>query len=115
MSIKNYIDELENVNKEIAANKKRNATLRKRVKTLEAYIASYLESNEQIGLKYNGKAIIMKQTKRRVRKKVKEKKADVMNVLNSLGISNPDYVYTMVMKAQQGERVDDAKISIHDL
>ena len=35
--------------------------LRKRARELETNIAGYLESKEQTGLKYNGKAIILEQ------------------------------------------------------
>ena len=51
MTIKDYVEELEQIQSEIKRNNIRNSQLRKRVKELEASISEYLSEKGQHGLK----------------------------------------------------------------
>jgi vacuolar-type H+-ATPase subunit I/STV1 len=110
MSIKSYLDELENLQAEIKRNNTRNKILRQRIKELEANIRDYLEQKGQHGLKYNGNAIIVEQRERRPAKKKKDREADVLSLLESLGIEDPSYVYNKLQEIQKGEPIAEQKI-----
>ena len=72
MSIKSYIDELTLINIEIKRNNNINTKLRKRLKEIEVNITSYLKEKDQVGLKYNGKAILIENKEHRPTKKKKK-------------------------------------------
>ena len=112
MSIKSYVDELEKLNIEIKRNSERNKRLKKRVKELEKYISEYIVNKNQIGLKYNGSAILVEKKETRVRKKKKEKEESVLSLLKELGVSNPKNAYKLLQNAQKGNSVDTCKIKI---
>ena len=61
MSIKSYVDELEEIQHEIKRNNIKIVQLRQRIKELEANIKTYLNEKGQPGLKYKGKAIIIEE------------------------------------------------------
>ena len=110
MSIKSYIDELEQIQVEIKRNNTRNTMLRQRCKELEANISEYLSNKGQHGIKYNGKAVIIEQTEKRPVKKKKEKEADIISFLSKLGINEPSDVYKQLQNIQRSDPVEENRI-----
>lgn len=110
MSIKAYVDELEQIQVEIKRNNARNSILRQRSKELEANIFEYLAHKGQHGIKYNGRAIIMEQKEKRPVKKKKEKEADIISFLENLGVKDPADVYNQLQDVQRSDPVEENKI-----
>ena len=110
MSIKSYIDELEQIHSEIKRNNLRNHMLRKRTKELEENIFEYLKNKNQPGIKYNGKAVIMEQKEKRPIKKKKEKEADIISFFEKLGIDEPADVYNQLQNIQRCEPIEENKL-----
>lgn len=115
MSIKSYIDELEQLNNEIKRNNTNNRSLRARVLNVENNIKEYLDHKGQHGLKYNGKAIIMENTECRKRKKKKEKEDDVISLLMEFGIKDPKEAYKKIQETQKGIPIEQKKIKFKKL
>jgi len=115
MSIKAYVDELEQIQAQIRFNNETNRNLRKRCEQLETSIAEYLVQKGQHGLKYNGKAVIIESKERRPPKKKKDKDADIISVLEEFGISNPTEAYTRIQEAQKGVPIEQQKIKFKKL
>ena len=115
MSIKAYVDELEQIQAQIRFNNETNRNLRKRCEQLETSIAEYLVQKGQHGLKYNGKAVIIESKERRPPKKKKDKDADIISVLEEFGISNPTEAYTRIQESQKGVPVEQQKIKFKKL
>jgi hypothetical protein len=111
MSIKAYIDELNNINNEIKRNNSINKKLRERAKELESNITSYLHVKDQSGLKYNGQAILIENKEQRLIKKKKEKYQDSIMLLESVGIENPVDVYNKLEDAKKGEAIEKTKLT----
>lgn len=112
MSIKAYVDELENIEAQIKINNQKNAALRKRMKELKTNITQFLQEKDQVGLKYKGKAIILETTEKRLAKKKKEKEESILHVLQELGIANTEEAYKMILEAQKGEPVETHNVKI---
>ena len=110
MSIKAYVDELEQIQVEIKRNNVRNQMLRQRSKELEVNITEYLAQKGQHGIKYNGRAIIMEQKEKRPIKKKKEKEADIISFLEKLGIDDPADVYNKLQDVQRSDPIEENKI-----
>jgi hypothetical protein len=115
MSIKGYIDELTMLNTEIKRNNARNKQLRSRVKELEMGIAEYLNSKDQLGLKYNGRAVMVEQSERRPAKKKQEKREDVISLLQEFGVGDTDKAYDRLLEVQKGDPVEYQKVKIKQL
>jgi cell division septum initiation protein DivIVA len=115
MSIKGYVDELEQLQAEIKRNNSRNRALRMRVKDLETNIKEYLAQKGQHGVKYKGRAIILENKERRPPKKKKEKEADVISLLEELGVEDPNKAYTRIQDVQKGDPIDQQKIKFRKL
>jgi len=115
MSIKSYVDELEQLNAEIKRNNCRNKLLRGRVAELEKNITAYLEEKDLNGLKYNGKAVINDNKVVRYQKSKKEKETDIITLLKNLGVDEPKEAYTKLLDAQKGVAVSQSKIKIKKL
>lgn len=115
MSIKGYVDELEQIQVEIKHNNARNKILRQRAKELEMNIADYLEEKGQHGLKYKGRAIMVESKETRPAKKKKEKEADVITLLGELGVFEPEQAYVRLLDVQKGVPVPQQKIKFKKL
>lgn len=115
MSIKSYVDELEQLQIEIKRNNIHNRTLRQRSKELEANIANYLAEKGQTGLKYHGKAIVLENKESRPQKKKKEKEVDIISFFEKLGVENPNDAYTRLQEVQRGEPIEQQKIKFKKL
>lgn len=115
MSIKKYIDELEQINIEIKRNFNRNKLLRKRSKELEKNIAEYLVSKNQPGIKYKDKAILLDNKPKIKRKTKKERENDAISYLKELGISTPKEVYLSLQNVQKGHPIDENTIKFKSI
>ena len=115
MSIKGYVDELEQIQSEIKRNNTRNRVLRQRAKALEANISEYLSQKGQSGLKYKGKAIVIENKEHRPAKKKKEKDADIISLLEQWGIQDAQNAYQKLQEVQKGEPVEQQKIKFQSL
>lgn len=110
MSIKNYVDELEQIQAEIKRNNTRNKILRNRIKDLETNIADYLSQKGQHGVKYKGRAIIVENKERRIMKSKKQKEIDTISLFEELGIDNPQDAYSRLQETQRGDPIEQQKI-----
>lgn len=110
MSIKTYVDELEQIQIEIKRNNTRNKLLRARTKELEYNIANYLAEKGQHGLKYKGRAIIIENKERRPAKNKKQKQKDIISLFQELGVENPQEAYNLLQDTQKGETIEEQKI-----
>ena len=115
MSIKSYVEELEQLKYEIKCNNDRNKIFRTRIKELEKNITEYLIEKGQHGLKYKGKALLIEEKKTRIPKKKKQKENDIINFFNDLGISNPKQAYGKLLEVQQGIPIQKTKIKIQKI
>lgn len=115
MTIKAYVEELNHINVEIKANNLKNRILRKRAKDLEISITDYLQSKDQTGVKYNGKAIIIEQKEKFSTKNRKNKQDDIKLLFRTLGISDPDYAYEKLLEAQKGQPVAHNKLIVKNI
>lgn len=115
MSIKSSVEELNRINAEIKSNNLKNRILRTRARELETNIAGYLQSKEQTGLKYNGKAIILEQKEKFSTKNRKDKQDDIKLLFKTLGISDPDYAYEKLLEAQKGNPIAHNKLVVKNI
>jgi hypothetical protein len=112
--IQNYVEELNNIKTEIIRNNIRNRTLKKRSVELEQHILNYLKEKEQEGVKYKGKAIMVKtQEKFKQNKKLKEEVG--INFFRELGVRDPESAYRQLQEAQRGEAVEKQTLKIKNL
>jgi hypothetical protein len=115
MSIKAYVEELQNIQIEIKRNNIKNSHHRKRIKELEANITEYLNEKGQLGLKYQGSAIFLEQKELRPSKKKKDKEESLISFFQELGISDPKSAYTKFQETQRGEPVEKTIIKFKKL
>ena len=115
MSIKAYVDELEQIQYEIKSNNTRNKLLRVRVKELEINITQFLNEKGQHGVKYKGRSITVEQQERTTCKKKKEKEAVIISLFQDLGISDPKEAYSRLKDVQKGEIIAESKLKFKKL
>jgi hypothetical protein len=115
MSIKNYVEELEQIKDEIKRNNNRNQLLHKRIKELEKNISDFLIEKGQPGVKYKGRAITIETTEGRPTKKKKDKEKSVLAVLEKLGISDTEKAYIELQNAQKGEPISKTKLIVKNI
>ena len=115
MSIKAYVDELDQIQDEIKRNNKRNALLRGRARELERNISDYLAAKGQHGLKYRGRAILVQSKEKRGTKSRKEKESSVISLLQEAGIDDAQELYTKLLDVQKKDPVSETKIKFTKL
>jgi hypothetical protein len=115
MSISQYLEELDNIRKEISRNNARNRGLRTRASILEDNIRDFLQEREQQGVKFNDKAIYLESKPSFQIKKKKDKKEDTIVMLKSMGVDNPQDAYVNLMNVQRGEQYEKSKLKITKL
>ena len=115
MSIKGYVDELEQINLEIKRNNIRNKALRQRAKELESNISLYLAEKGQQGLKYKGRAIIMENKEKRQVKPKKEKQSSIISLLEEWGVTDTSEALTRLEDVQKRSPVEHQKIKFKKL
>jgi hypothetical protein len=113
MSIKPAIDELEQINAEIARNNARNKQLRQRTKVLEQQIAQFLETQATGGVKYNGLSVVLETKNHRPIKCKEAKKEAIHEFFSELGVQDPTQAYERFQQVQRKEEyVTKQKICI---
>ncbi|MBS0628344.1 MAG: hypothetical protein JSS09_09045 [Verrucomicrobia bacterium] len=112
MSIKADVTELEAIKMEIKHLTARKKVLKEREKQIEARIAQFLKSKDQIGVKHHNMAVIIEEKEVSGPKKMKERDADAINVLAQHGIKDPDKVFAELMNARKGDKMVTEKLSV---
>ena len=115
MSIKAYVEELQNLQFEIKRNNIKNSQHRQRIKELETNITEYLNEKGQIGLKYQGKAIFLEQKELRPTKKKKDKEQSLISFFEELGVPDPKSAYSKFQDAQKEEPIEKTSIKFKKL
>lgn len=115
MSVKSYLDEMEEIKQEIKNNNAKNKALRERIRELENNVQNYLNSKNQPGLKYKDKAIMLETGEKRLKKKKKDKEMDSIAYLESLGVPDPKIAYQKVLDLQKGTPVQHQALKIQKL
>ena len=110
--IKPILEELEELEQEVTRNNQVNKRLRARMSEIKIEISEYLESKNQNGIKYNGRAIIREREKKRPLKKKASKKNDAINVLRQHGMDDAEYIYNSMMDAQRESPSSDYTLKI---
>jgi hypothetical protein len=113
--IKNDIDEFTNINIEIKRLSTSLKELRNRAGIIEKRIIEYLEKKDQPGLKYNNKAIVVKDHTKRIPKKKSQRSEDAMRVLQEYGISNAADLLERISEAQRGQEIENKQIKIKNV
>lgn len=103
MTIKSYLQELERLNVEIKRLSGVLKNLRKQAKQVETNIISYLNEHEQPGVKYNNKAIIIENKIKKKRKTKAQRDNDMMEVLRSYNIPNPEKAMKEILNSKNEE------------
>ena len=115
MSIKAYVEELDQIQSEIKHNNNRNKLLRVRVKELESDISEYLNAKGQHGVQYKGQAILLHNRDKRTVKNKKDKEASVISLLEEIGISDPEGTYNRIVDVQKNDPVQETKLKFTKL
>ena len=112
MNITSQITELQSLEKEISILSKRLKKLKNRKKEIEENVAEYLRETNKPGIKYKGKAILLKEVDKRTRMRKKEREEEGKNVLEQYGINNSDEVLHELMEAMKGPKEANYKLLI---
>lgn len=112
MSIKTYVNELNQINIEIKRVSQHLRTLRKKSKEMETYIVDYLKMKDQPGLKYDNTAILVETKSKRVAKKKSDAEEDIIRLLEDHGIDDPRSVLQEIAEAKKGQEIEQNKIKI---
>ncbi len=110
--IKSEVDEIKAIDRELKNLRERGAALRKRKVELEASIADFLKSKEQIGVQDGDSNIILDEKLKVGHKKAKDKDSDALSVLKKYGIRHADDVLKEILEARRGEPTTVTKIKI---
>ena len=93
MSIKSDVDDLQKINVEIKRTNESLKKLRETKRTIEHRITTFLKDKDLPGVKYNQNVIVLHQTKSSRVKPKKERQNDILNLLESCGINDPEAVF----------------------
>jgi regulator of sigma D len=110
-NIKEYLAERKSINNEIQSNLERNRKLRKRLREVEDLISEFLKTEDQVGLKYNGEVVTIKEKTKKIRRSNKKKTQDYAELLYSWGLSNIDDKLEKINNITQGETVKTDSLS----
>ena len=112
MNITSQITELQSLEKEISILTKRLRKLKTRKKEIEENVAEYLRETNKPGIKYKGKAILLKEVDKRTRMRKKDREEEGKNVLEQYGINNSEEVLQELMEAMKGPKEANYKLQI---
>ena len=112
MNITGYINELQSLEKEISILSKRLKKLKTRKKEIEEEIAEYLRETNKPGIKYKGRAILLKEVDKRTKMRKKEREEEGKNVLEQYGVDNADEVLSELLEAMKGPKSANYKLQI---
>ena len=112
MNVTSQINELQSLEKEISNISKKLKKLRTRKKIIEDDISTYLRETNKPGIKYKGRAILLKEVDKHQRLRKKEKAKEGQSVLEQYGITNSDKVLNEVLDAMRGPKESNYKLQI---
>lgn len=115
MSIQNDVNELKHIEIELKRLRVQVKKLNSRKKDLNDKIAEFLKSKDQVGVKYQGKAIILNNKTKREYKSQKDKHSDGVRVLREYGISDPKKVLDEIIESMKGNKIETSNIKIQNL
>ncbi len=101
MSITGLVNELTEIKNELQRRRKETKKLNDRKKTLENEIKQFLESKDQLGIKYQGSAFITESKEMCIRRKKSDKEEDGRRILEKYGIPNSERILAEVMDAMR--------------
>ena len=109
--IKVYINEINEIEKELKHLQEKSKKLREHKKKLEKKVQEYMEETQRPGFRCGQTAVIMERAKRRKPKGKKQKIEDIDKLLKSAGIYN-DGLARRIMGETQGEVVEQSRVKI---
>lgn len=109
------VNELKTICSELKRLRSDTQKLNKRKKVLEEKIVHYLETKNELGLKFNGMAILKEEKERRPYKKKSEKIEKGASLLGEYGVDNPKEVLDELMNAMKGSPIQESKIKIKEI
>jgi len=112
MSIRSYLNELENIRQEITNLNMRKKKLKEQEKKVEENIASFLKSKAQSGVKNDNFFVVLEQKETREKKGKKEKDEEALEILKNCGVENPESVLEKMKEAQKGAPTTKEKLVV---
>ena len=112
MNITGHINELQSLEKEISTLSKQLKKLKTRKSKIEEEVAEYLRETNKPGIKYKGRAILLKEVDKRTRMRKKEREEEGKSVLEQYGIDNSEEVLNELMEAMKGPKSANYKLQI---
>lgn len=97
------MNKLKNINVELKRLGNQMRILKNEKKELEENIIEYLKKVDQEGVRYKNTLAVSKEKKHRVKKGKNERENDILNILESAGISNTEKVLSEIKGALQGK------------
>lgn len=115
--IRSYVQELENVQREMKILRARIKKLREKEVGIKENINLYLSSKNQVGVKFEGKAVVLEPTVKRARKPKEEKQRDQITALQKFGLTAETATQAILAlsEANKGEELPDEKLKIVDM
>jgi len=113
--IESHINEIKELENDSIRLKKLIKDVNTRKKKIEEHIRKYLESKDQIGLKYRDVAVIAQPTTKRSRIKKKDQVVHVQSVLEKNGIRVKSDVIEKMIEQLKGEEKESVKIKLTNL
>jgi hypothetical protein len=114
-SITGDVNELNDLNIEIKRLGQQLRQLRQKAKAAENRIVEFLKEKDQVGVRYQGKAIVIENKPKRAPKKKTDREADVIKVLQDYNIPNPDVALKEILNSYQGNVIEAPKLKIKKL
>lgn len=104
MSIQSLINEIQAIHFKIKEISKESKILRNRAKNIEKMIAEYLDSKQQIGIKYKDISVVLENKLKKIPKKKKEQDDDSLSILRERGMNaiEAENLLKKLSEARQG-------------
>ena len=109
--IKNYIGEINEIEKELKRLQGMSKKLRDRKNALEKKVEKYMEDTKRTGFKCGSSAVVMENIKRRKTKGKKQKHDDINKLLKSAGIYN-EILVKKIIDETHGEVVEKNRVKV---
>lgn len=113
--VKGYVEEIKSIDVELKQLRKKTKELNQRKKDLELKIIDYLKEKGQPGVKYNGVAIVLHDKNKTKPKKAKEKREEVLALLESHGLDNAEDITDELFASIKGEQTTYSGLKIQTL
>lgn len=109
--IKFYINEIQEIQKELKRISEKTKSLRQRKNTMESKVQEYLVERNMTSIRCGNSVVKIDNVNHRQRKIKKEKEKDIKNTLQAAGIYNKDLV-TKIIQQTSGNLEQKNKIKI---